>query len=91
MSAAAGLGPRQAAILAHLEAHPGLTANELARAFGLRAGLGQQLAVLEQRALVAGELVWNPDQGRQAGPAAGPLRAGRRASGAPGRGSAQER
>ena len=62
---AAGLGPRQAAILAHLEEHPGLTANELARAFGLRAGLGQQLAVLEQRALVAGELVWNPDQGRQ--------------------------
>ena len=65
MSAAAGLGPRQAAILAHLEEHPGLTANELARAFGLRAGLGQQLAALEQRALVAAELVWNPDQGRR--------------------------
>ncbi len=65
MSAAAALGPRQAAILAHLEEHPGLTATELARAFGLRASVAQQLAVLEQRALVAGELVWNPDQGRQ--------------------------
>jgi len=65
VSAAAGLGPRQAAILAHLEAHPGLTANELARAFGLRSGLGQQLAALERRALVIGDLVWNPDQGRQ--------------------------
>jgi WhiB family redox-sensing transcriptional regulator len=65
VSAAAGLGPRQAAILAHLEEHPGLTANELARAFGLRAGLGQQLTALEQRALVAAELVWNPDQGRR--------------------------
>jgi WhiB family redox-sensing transcriptional regulator len=65
VSAAAGLGPRQAAILAHLEEHPGLTANELARAFGLRASVAQQLAALEQRALVAGDLVWNPDQGRQ--------------------------
>ena len=65
MSATAALGPRQAAILAHLEEHPGLTATELARAFGLRSGVAQQLAALEQRALVAGELVWNPDQGRQ--------------------------
>ena len=32
---AAALGPRQAAILAHLEEHPGRTATELARAFGL--------------------------------------------------------
>ena len=62
---AAALGSRQAAILAHLAEHPGLTATELARAFGLRATLAQQLAVLEQRALVTGELAWNPDQGRQ--------------------------
>ena len=62
---AAALGSRQAAILAHLAGHPGLTATELARAFGLRASLTQQLAVLEQRALVVGVPVWNPDQGRQ--------------------------
>jgi WhiB family redox-sensing transcriptional regulator len=65
VSAAAGLGPRQAAILAHLEEHPGLTANELARAFGLRSSVAQQMAALEQRALIVGELVWNPDQGRR--------------------------
>ena len=62
---AASLGPRQAAILAHLVEHPGLTANELARAFGLRSGVAQQMAALEQRALIVGELVWNPDQGRR--------------------------
>ena len=66
MSAAtAGLGTRQAAILAHLEEHPGLTATELARAFGLRASLFPQMEALEQRALVVGELVLNPGQGRQ--------------------------
>ncbi len=66
MSAAtAGLGSRQAAILAHLQDHPGLTATELARAFGLRASLFPQMEALEQRALVTGELVFNPDQGRQ--------------------------
>ncbi len=66
MSAAtAGLGSRQAAILAYLEDHPGLTATELARAFGLRASLFPQMEALEQRALVVGELVFNPDQGRQ--------------------------
>jgi WhiB family redox-sensing transcriptional regulator len=64
-AAAADLGPRQAAVLAHLQEHPGLTANELARAFGLRASLAKQMTVLEQRALVVGEQVWNPDQGRQ--------------------------
>ena len=62
---AAVLGPRQAAVLAHLEEHPGRTATELARAFGLRASLYKQLAGLEQRALVVGVPVWNPDQGRQ--------------------------
>ena len=66
MSAAtAGLGSRQAAILEHLQDHPGLTATELARAFGLRASLFPQMAALEQRALVVGELVFNPGQGRQ--------------------------
>ena len=65
MSAAAGLGARQAAILAHLEEHPGQTATELARTFGLRASLYKQLAVLEQRALVVGVQVLNPAQGRK--------------------------
>jgi WhiB family transcriptional regulator, redox-sensing transcriptional regulator len=65
VSAAAGLGTRQAAILAYLEEHPGQTATELARVFGLRASLYKQMAVLEQRALVVGVPVWNPDQGRQ--------------------------
>jgi WhiB family redox-sensing transcriptional regulator len=59
------LGPRQAAVIAYLAEHPGLTATELARAFGLRASLYKQMAALEQRALVVGELVFNPDQGRQ--------------------------
>lgn len=62
---AAALGPRQAAVLAHLEEHPGRTATELARAFVLRASLYKQMAVLEQRALVVGVPVWSPDQGRQ--------------------------
>jgi WhiB family transcriptional regulator, redox-sensing transcriptional regulator len=64
-AATAGLGSRQAAILAYLEEHPGLTATELARAFGLRASLFPQMEALEQKALVVGELVFNPDQGRQ--------------------------
>jgi WhiB family redox-sensing transcriptional regulator len=64
-AAAASLGPRQAAILAHLEEHPGQTATELARVFGLKASLYKQLAVLEQRALVVGVQVLNPAQGRQ--------------------------
>jgi WhiB family redox-sensing transcriptional regulator len=58
------LGPRQAAVIAHLAEHPGLTATELARAFGLRASLYKQLGRLERRALVVGVPVWNPDQGR---------------------------
>jgi WhiB family redox-sensing transcriptional regulator len=64
-AAAARLGPRQAAILAHLQEHPGQTATELARTFGLRASLYKQLAGLEQRALVVGVPVWSPGQGRQ--------------------------
>lgn len=65
MTAAAALGSRQAAILAHLGEHPGLTATELAREFGLHASLYKQLARLQQKALVAGVPVWNPAQGRQ--------------------------
>src|SRR5205814_6951442 len=61
----ARLGSRQAAILAYLEDHPGRTATELARAFGLRASLFPQMEALEQKALVVGELVFNPDEGRQ--------------------------
>jgi WhiB family redox-sensing transcriptional regulator len=64
-AAAAGLGSRQAAILAYLEEHPDLTATGLARAFGLRASLFPQMEALEQKALVTGELVFNPDQGRE--------------------------
>lgn len=65
MTAAAALGSRQAAILAHLTEHPGLTAVELARAFGLRASLYKQLARLQGMALVIGVPVWNPGQGQQ--------------------------
>ena len=59
------LGPRQAAILAHLREHPGRTATELARAFGVSNSLYKQLGRLEQLALVVGVPVWNPDQGRR--------------------------
>jgi WhiB family redox-sensing transcriptional regulator len=65
MTAAADLGPRQAAILAYLEEHPGQTATELARVFGLRTSLYKQMTVLERRALVVGVPVLNPAQGRQ--------------------------
>jgi WhiB family transcriptional regulator, redox-sensing transcriptional regulator len=66
VSAAAGLGRRQAAILAHLQEHPGgRTATELARAFGVSNSLYKQLGRLEQLALVVGVPVWNPDQGRR--------------------------
>jgi WhiB family transcriptional regulator, redox-sensing transcriptional regulator len=61
----AALGPRQAAVLAHLAEHPGLTAGELAHQFGLRASLYKQLARLEGMACIVGVPVWNPDQGRQ--------------------------
>jgi len=65
VTARASLGRREAAVLEHLQAHPGLTAGELSRAFGLRAGLYKQLVGLEQKALVVGVPVWNPDQGRE--------------------------
>jgi len=59
------LGPRQAAIVAYLAEHPGVTAGELARAFGVRASLYKQLGRLEGMALIAGVPVWDPAQGRQ--------------------------
>jgi hypothetical protein len=51
-------------VLEHLAAHPGLTATELARAFGLAAEPYKQLAALQQKALVVGVPVWHPGQGR---------------------------
>ena len=63
---AAVLGRRQAAILAHLQEHPGgRTATELARAFRVSNSLYKQLGRLEQLALVVGVPAWNPEQGRE--------------------------
>ena len=59
------LGPRQAAVLAHLREHPGLTAWELARAFGLRSSITDVLRRLEQRAEVVAVISWAPNQGRR--------------------------
>ena len=64
-AAAAGLGRRQAAVLEHLQEHPGLSAVDLARVFGVSASLYKQLRVLEQRALVVGVPVWCPEMGRE--------------------------
>ena len=62
---AAALGSRQAAILAHLEEHPGLTATDLARAPACPRRCTSSWAALEQLALVVGVPVWHPGQGRQ--------------------------
>ena len=59
------LGPRQAAVLEHLAAHPDLTAGELARAFGVKASLYKQLGRLEQMARIVGVRAWDPAQGRR--------------------------
>ena len=61
----APLGPRQAAVLAHLQEHPGLTAGELSRAFGLSTSLYQQLRRLESKARVVAVIAREPSQGRQ--------------------------
>jgi WhiB family transcriptional regulator, redox-sensing transcriptional regulator len=66
VTAAAVLGPRQAAVLGHLEKHPGLTAGELARVFGLRNSLHRLLHRLEQKACVVQVSAWDPAQGRRA-------------------------
>lgn len=60
----APLGPRQVAVLAHLEEHPGLTAGELARVFGLSGSLHQLLYRLERKARVIAVTAWEPHQGR---------------------------
>jgi WhiB family redox-sensing transcriptional regulator len=62
---AVGLGSRQAAVLAHLEKHPGATAGDLSRAFGLRAEVYKQLARLEQMGRIVSIRVWHSDQGRE--------------------------
>jgi WhiB family transcriptional regulator, redox-sensing transcriptional regulator len=59
------LGPRQAAVLEHLREHPGLTAGEIERFFGLRHCLLDTLRKLEQRALVVAVLAHDSSQGRQ--------------------------
>ena len=61
---AAPLGPRQAAVLEHLEEHPGLTAGELARALGLNAEPYRLLRRLESRARVVAVAALEPSQGR---------------------------
>ena len=58
------LGPRQAAVLAHLEEHPGLTAGELARALGLSAEPYQLLRRLQGKARVVAVTALEPSQGR---------------------------
>ena len=61
---AAPLGPRQAAVLAHLEEHPGLTAGELARALGLNTEPHRLLRRLESKARVVAVAGLEPSQGR---------------------------
>jgi hypothetical protein len=60
---AATPGPRQAAVLEHLRQHPGLTAGELARVFGL-VNLYKQLRSLERQARIVAVSSWAPSQGR---------------------------
>ena len=62
--ATSGLGSRQAAVLAHLAEHPGATAAELSRVFGVREPY-KQLARLEAQARVVSLRVWHSDQGRE--------------------------
>jgi WhiB family transcriptional regulator, redox-sensing transcriptional regulator len=59
------IGSRQAAVLAHLENHPDLTACELARALGLSGQPYRQLARLEQMARVVSATAWDPASGRE--------------------------
>jgi len=62
---AAALGPRQAAVLEHLREHPGLTAGELGRFFGLRHYPLELLRRLEGKARAVGVTAWEPGQGRR--------------------------
>ena len=79
------LGPRQAAVLEHLAAHPGLTAGELERFFGLRHSLLQTLHRLEEQALVVAVTAYEPD--RAGGWPAGTLRLPEPSAAPPGPGS----
>ena len=65
VTAAVSLGPRQAAVLAHLGEHPGLTAGELGRISGLSGSLHQVLYSLERKAAVVAVTAWEPAQGRR--------------------------
>ena len=58
-------GARIALVLEHLKDHPGLTADEVARAFGLHRSLLDTMYRLEQRAQVVAVTSWSPDQGRK--------------------------
>ena len=58
-------GARTALVLEHLKNHPGLTADEVARAFGLHRSLLDTMYRLEQRAQVVAVTSWSPDQGRK--------------------------
>jgi WhiB family redox-sensing transcriptional regulator len=59
-------GARRAMVLEHLQDHPGLTAGEIARAFGLRTSMLDTMRRLEQRAQVIAVTSWMPDQGKPA-------------------------
>jgi WhiB family redox-sensing transcriptional regulator len=59
-------GARAAMVLEHLQDHPGLTAGEIGRAFGLRTSMLDLLRRLEQRAQVVAVTSWMPDQGKPA-------------------------
>jgi WhiB family redox-sensing transcriptional regulator len=59
-------GARCAMVLAHLQDHPGLTAGEIARAFGLRSPMLDTMRRLEQHAQVVAVTSWMPDQGKPA-------------------------
>ncbi len=63
---AAVLGPREGTVLAHLQEHPGLTAGELARVFGLRNSMSQLMQRLERKAAVVAVTALDPAQGRRA-------------------------
>jgi WhiB family transcriptional regulator, redox-sensing transcriptional regulator len=64
MAGAVALGPRQAAVVAHLREHPGLTSWELGRVFGTRNSMIGVLRSLEQKAQVVAVTRWEPQQGR---------------------------
>jgi hypothetical protein len=59
-------GARCVMVLEHLREHPGLTAGEIARAFGLRSPMLDTMRRLELRAQVVAVISWMPDQGKPA-------------------------